>query len=323
MSARAEPTPALRRYAKLVAGATWILLLAGGMVTSTGSGLAVPDWPLSFGQVMPEMRGGVLYEHGHRMVATVVGLLIVILAIALQRSAVPAPLRRIGWLAVGLVVLQGLLGGLTVLLRLPDPVSIAHAGLAELVFALTVVIALATSRVWERMCALPPRADRRMLSTVRLTAAVAALVWLQILLGAWVRHAGAGLAIPTFPLAYGQLVPPLESKPVILHFAHRVGGVAVALGILWAAARTWRDHREEPWLVRPAALLAALVPIQIALGGWTVLSHKHPWVATAHLGVGALLFGAAVVLAVRAWRRLRLAPESASPPMEAIPVGAA
>jgi cytochrome c oxidase assembly protein subunit 15 len=315
-------SPALRRYAKLVATCTWILLLAGGMVTSTGSGLSVPDWPLSFGQVMPEMEGGVLYEHGHRMIASFVGFLIVVLAIALQRSAVPRRLRVLGWLAVGLVILQGVLGGLTVLLRLPDPVSIAHAGLAELVFGLMVVIALVTSSGWARMQTLEPRVDRRMIPLVRLAAGVAVLIWLQILLGAWVRHAGAGLAIPTFPLAYGHIVPPLESKPVIIHYAHRVGGVVVALAVSWAAVRTWRDHGDEGWLARPAALLAALVPVQIALGGWIVLAHKHPWVATFHLGTGALLFATAIVLAARARCRLRLAPAAAAPPIEPIPVAA-
>ncbi len=321
MSPRAFP-PALRCYAKIVAVATWLLLLAGAMVTSTGSGLAVPDWPLSFGRVMPEMRGGVLYEHGHRMIASTVGLMIVILAVAIQRSAAGRAVKRLGWAAVAMVVLQGLLGGLTVLLRLPDPVSIAHAGLAELVFAATVVIALVTSRGWAQMQELEPAVDRRMIPLVRLAAGVALVIYLQILLGAWIRHAGAGLAIPTFPLAYGHLVPPLSSRPVALHFAHRAGGIVVALAVLWAAARVWRDHAREPRLRRPAALLAALVPVQIALGGWTVLYHKHPWVATAHLGTGALLFAAAVVLAVRARCRLRLVPEPAAPPTQVSVVGA-
>ena len=140
--------PALRVYAKLVAGCTFLLLLAGGMVTSTGSGLAVPDWPLSFGKVMPAMEGGVLYEHGHRMVATFVGALIVVEALWLWRAEPRGWVRRLGWLALAGVIVQGALGGLTVLLGLPDPVSVAHAGLAEIVFGLTVTIALARSRGW-------------------------------------------------------------------------------------------------------------------------------------------------------------------------------
>ena len=125
-------TPAaLRRYTKLVAGSTFLLLLAGGMVTSTGSGLAVPDWPLSYGQWMPAMEGGVLYEHGHRLIAGFVGALIAMEALWLGRRETRVWVRRLGWLALGGVVLQALLGGATVLLRLPDPVSIAHAGLVS------------------------------------------------------------------------------------------------------------------------------------------------------------------------------------------------
>jgi cytochrome c oxidase assembly protein subunit 15 len=321
-SPTAAARPWLRRATKLVAIATFVLLIAGGMVTSTGSGLAVPDWPLSFGQIMPEMRGGVLYEHGHRIIASVVGLMIVIQGIWLQRAEPRSWVRRLGWAAVAGVVVQGLLGGLTVLLRLPDPVSIGHAALAELVFALTVTIALACSRGWARAGELPQRIDRRTPALATLATGLALLVWLQILLGAWVRHAGAGLAIPTFPLSYGQLVPPLDSQPVALHFAHRVGAVVVALAVLWVVSRAWRDHRDESWLLHPALLLAILVAGQIGLGGWTVLAHKHPWVATAHLGTGACLFATSVVLALRTRRRVRPAPFTVHPPLEPIRVGA-
>jgi heme A synthase len=230
--------------------------------------------------------------------------------------------RRLAWVAVAGVVIQGLLGGLTVLLRLPDPVSIAHAGLAELVFALTVTIALVCSRGWARAGELPWTIDRGAPAMATLATGLAVLVWLQILLGAWVRHAGAGLAIPTFPLSYGELVPPLASRPVALHFAHRAGAVVVMLAVLWIVARAWRDHRAEPSLLRPALTLAILVAGQIGLGGWTVLAHKHPWVATAHLGTGALLFATSIVLALRTRHRVRAAPVPVHPPLEPIRVGA-
>ncbi|MGH7565333.1 MAG: COX15/CtaA family protein, partial [Gemmatimonadota bacterium] len=141
-------SPLLGVYTKLVAGCTFLLLLAGGMVTSTGSGLAVPDWPLSFGRVMPAMEGGVLYEHGHRMVATFVGALIVVEALWLWRAEPRRWVRMLGWIALGGVIVQGILGGLTVLLGLPDPVSVSHAALAEIVFGITVTIAVARSRSW-------------------------------------------------------------------------------------------------------------------------------------------------------------------------------
>ncbi len=292
-------TVQLRRYTKFVAAATFVLLLAGGMVTSTGSGLAVPDWPLSFGRVMPPMRGGVLYEHGHRMVATFVGLLIVIEAVWLWRSEPRRWVKLLGWMALVGVVLQGLLGGLTVLLRLPDLVSIGHAVLAELVFAITVAIAVACSVEWQRA----RTEDRTIERVVPVLASITAVIVLvQIALGAAVRHTGAGLAIPDFPLAYGQLVPPLDSGPVALHFAHRVGALVVAAAVGLTALRIFRLEPVKRCLARPTIVMLALVCAQIALGGWTILSFKAAGVATAHLGVGALLWGTAVVLAMRTGR---------------------
>jgi cytochrome c oxidase assembly protein subunit 15 len=312
---RVVDRPALRAYTKLVAACTFLLLLAGGMVTSTGSGLAVPDWPLSFGRVMPVMEGGVLYEHGHRMIATFVGALIVVEALWLWRSEPRRWVRTLGWLALVGVVVQGLLGGLTVLLRLPDPVSISHAALAQLVFGVTVAIALARSREWIRSGA-AEALDFGVPSLFSLTIGATVLIWLQILLGALVRHSGAGLAIPTFPLAYGRIVPPLESFPVAIHFAHRVGAVVVTVAVAWVVARALRCHREDPRLVRPAALLALLIALQIGLGGWVILSYKAAWVTTAHLGTGALLFAVSLVLALRARRHLSLAPAPAHPPIQ-------
>lgn len=292
-------TVQLRRYTKFVAAATFALLLAGGMVTSTGSGLAVPDWPLSFGRVMPPMQGGVLYEHGHRMIATFVGLLIVIEAVWLWRSEPRRWVKRLGVVATVGVIVQGLLGGLTVLLRLPDSVSIGHAVVAELVFAITVVIAVACSDGWRHV----RTEDRAVDHALPLLAAVTAgIVLVQIALGAAVRHTGAGLAIPDFPLAYGQLVPPLDSGPIALHFAHRVGALVVTVAVGLTALRVLHARSLEPYLVRPAIVMLALVCVQITLGGWTVLSFKAAGVATAHLGVGALLWATAIVLAMRAGR---------------------
>jgi cytochrome c oxidase assembly protein subunit 15 len=144
-----------------------------------------------------------------------------------------------------------------------------------------------------------------------LAVATAAILFLQILLGAIVRHTGAGLAIPTFPLAYGRLVPPLGNLPVALHFAHRIGALVVAGAVGWTAVRAWHRHRDDRWLLRPALALPVLVVLQVALGGWVVLSAKTAWIATAHLGVGALMWGTALLLALRTGRGLRLAPRAA------------
>ncbi len=310
-------SPQLRIYTKLVAAATFVLLLAGGMVTSTGSGLAVPDWPRSFGQWMPAMEGGVLYEHGHRMIAAAVGLLIMMEALWLRRAEPRRGVRLLGWLALTGVVLQGLLGGLTVIMRLPDVVSVAHAGLAEVVFGLTVAIALVSSRGWQEGEAVSRTLDVHAPALSTLAGATVLVVYLQVLLGAAVRHMGAGLAIPDFPLAYGQLIPPLDSSPVALHFAHRVGALVVAASVGWTAGRVWRAHRDDALLLRPAVLLAGLVLLQVGLGGWTVLSYKAAWVATTHLGTGALLLVTSLLLALRARHRLQAAPEPAHEPAHA------
>src|ERR1700731_353581 len=192
-----DETPVwLRRFTKLVAGSTLFLIFAGAMVTSTGSGLAVPDWPLSYGMLMPPMVGGIFYEHGHRMVAATVGLLTVIQAIWLQRRERKRFVRILGWCAVGAVIAQGLLGGLTVLLLLPPAVSIAHASLAEIFFCTNVSIALFTSR-WFASVRSMPKGD----APIAGSTALLVLVFAQILVGALMRHLHAGLAIPDFPLS--------------------------------------------------------------------------------------------------------------------------
>ncbi|MDX1660686.1 MAG: COX15/CtaA family protein [Gemmatimonadota bacterium] len=305
----------LRVYTKIVAASTFVLLLAGGMVTSTGSGLAVPDWPLSFGQWMPPMEGGVLYEHGHRMIASFVGLLIVIEAIWLWRAEPRSWVRTLGWVALAGVIVQGVLGGVTVLLRLPDAVSVSHAGLAQLVFGLTVVLALVTSRGWTELDEADRPVDAGTPALATIATATALLVFLQIVLGAIVRHTGAGLVIPDFPLAFGEIVPPLESRAVQLHYAHRVGGVVVAIAAGWTAWRVWRAHRGVSALTRPAVSLVGLVAVQIALGGWTVLSYKNPLVTTAHVGTGALIFAVSVILALRSRRHLALTPAPSHRPI--------
>ncbi|MFN7922781.1 MAG: COX15/CtaA family protein, partial [Bryobacteraceae bacterium] len=140
----------LHRFCLLLACCTLFLVVAGATVTSKEAGLSVPDWPLSYGQIMPEMKGGIFYEHGHRMVATTVGFLTIILAVWLWRVEDRAWMKRLGLVALAAVCAQGLLGGLTVIYMLPKAVSISHACLAELFFSTTCAIALFTSRSWRR-----------------------------------------------------------------------------------------------------------------------------------------------------------------------------
>lgn len=289
------------RYAVLLACATFLLVIAGGLVTSTGSGLAVPDWPLSFGQVFPRMEGGVLFEHGHRLLAASVGLLTVVLALWTRAAESRAWVRRLAWFMVLAVVLQGVLGGTTVLLRLPSSVSVAHAGLAQIFFALTVVMATATG---PRFLATAPVVDPRAGSTRALALATALAVYVQILLGAIVRHTGAGLAIPDFPLAFGRLVPPFSSSLVAWHFAHRAFALVVSVLVVWCAVRVALRHGREPALTSPATVLLALIGFQIFLGALTILTLRAVVPTTAHVATGALLLATSVLLTVRAYHAL-------------------
>jgi len=286
------------RYALAVAVAAAALLAAGGLVTSTGSGLAVPDWPLSFGQVFPPMVGGVLYEHGHRMVASAVGLMTMILMFWF-RAREPRPAVR--WLAYAAffgVVAQGVLGGMTVLLRLPIAVSVAHACLAQVVFCLLVTLALVTSRRFIAASSSGSFAPDRRLA--RLAAVGTGVVFMQLFLGALMRHSGAGLAIPDFPLAFGHLVPPMFTADIAIHFAHRVGALIVGLTVVGIAFRAIRNRRRE--LAGPARLALSLVILQVSLGAAAVLTRLAVIPTTIHLLVGALLLATLMVLTVRAFQ---------------------
>lgn len=291
----------LHRFATLVAFSTIVLIAAGGLVTSTGSGLSVPDWPTTYGYSMftfplSKMVGGIRFEHTHRLIASTVGFLTIILAVWLWRRDTRRWTRTLGVVALGAVIAQGLLGGITVLFFLPPAVSIAHAGLAQIFFCLTVTLALVTSPRWHG----PDAVDDRRLRAI--AAATTALVYGQILLGAAMRHTGAGLAIPDFPLAFGHLVPPRWDAGIAIHFAHRAGAATVAAMALATAGHVWYHHRARRELTRPAAALAALVAAQITLGALTVLSGKDVVINTSHVATGALVLATSLVLSLRAHR---------------------
>jgi cytochrome c oxidase assembly protein subunit 15 len=292
----------LHRYAKLLVAATLLLVTAGGMVTSTGSGLAVPDWPTTYGENMftfplSKMVGGIFYEHGHRLIASGVGMLTIGLVFFLWRVEPRAWVRRLGWIALAAVIVQGLLGGLTVIYLLPDAISVSHAGLAQIFFCLTVTIALVTSPGWLSPAgALDDPGLRRRLIVMT------SVIYAQILVGATMRHMGAGLAIPDFPLAFGGLLPPLWTAEIAVHFAHRVGALVVTLVVLANVTHIWSRHARRPEFVRPAWLLVVAVAMQVALGATVVLSGKHEIVNTMHVAVGSMVLGTSLVLTLRAAR---------------------
>lgn len=294
--------PWLHRYAIAVAGATLFLIFAGGLVTSTDSGLSVPDWPLSFGQWFPPMVGGVFYEHGHRMVAATVGLLTIGLAVWLWRAERRRWLRRLGVVALLAVVTQGALGGMTVLFLLPIPVSVGHAGLAQLFFCITVAIAVFTSPAWQRERARIQ--DSGFPSVKALATATTVIIYIQILIGALVRHTASGLAIPDFPLSFGQLVPSVMTHQVAIHFTHRLGAALVTVMVVWTVVRAFRLGAAADALRKPASFLAAMLLVQVTLGAETVWSGLATLPTTLHVAGGALTLAASLYLTLTAHRVL-------------------
>ncbi len=303
----------LHRLATLVAVCTLGLVVAGGLVTSTGAGLSVPDWPSSLGRFVlavpySQLAGSVLYGQGHRIIAVVVGLLTIILAGWIWATDRRGWMRGLGAVAVIAILVQALLGGRTVLEELPAGLSVAHAGAAHLFFALTVALALLTSRGWLR----GPGEGTDVKALVRdrtlfaLTLVTPALVFAEILLGATMRHTVAARAIPDFPLSFGSLVPSLDQLaafPVAIHFAHRVAALGVMVFAFATAGHVWYQPRSGE-LKRPAGLLVVLVILQMALGGLSVLTLENPVVSTGHVVAGALMLATLVVLALRVRRPL-------------------
>lgn len=298
------PTGGPRRLAIVTACATFVLLLVGGLVHNTRSSLACPDWPLCYGSAFPKMVGGVAYEHSHRLAATTVGILTTLLGILLA-------LRRGRWilrgiLAFALVAAQGVLGGLTVIFKLPPAVSTAHLGLSLLFF--TYLIWLCVALRDEKA---PPRPQLG-LGLRRALAGLAAATWLQCLLGALMRHLGAGMACGNdLPLCKGALWPASESFYVQLHAAHRVAAVLLAVAVSWAAVRAQAELRGHGLLRACAIALPLVVLAQVALGVASVVTFLDALPVTAHLG------GAAATLALLALIRFATVAEPASVPARA------
>ena len=295
-----EVPAALRRFSMFTAAWAAFVIFAGAQVTSTGSGLAVPDWPLSYGMFFPPMVGGIFYEHGHRLVAGTFGVLTLIQAIWLQIRATSALLRKLGWALLGTTIVQGLLGGLTVKLLLPKPVSVSHGLIAEIAFCIAVSTAFFVSRFHGALRSLE-RGD----APIGLTTSLVPVVFLQVFAGAVMRHRGAGLAIPDFPLAFGRLVPPMTSFDVAINFVHRLGALAVVILVIVTALRLLRFAPQHP-LRQLALMLVVVVAGQVVLGAFTIWSAKAPLITSFHVLNGAITLALSVVVALTArtigWR---------------------
>lgn len=271
------------RVALTTAIATFFLLIVGGIVHGTGSSLACPDWPLCFDQVFPEMTGGVFYEHSHRLIAAGVGALTVTLAVLLWRGRRRAerPLHRLGLVAVAVVVVQGVLGGLTVIYRLPTAVSTAHLGVSMIFFAMLIYLAI---RSRPGTPVVPVAAPLR-----RWVGITGVAVYLQIVLGGLVRHTGGGMAcLDELPLCQGRVWDGLHASAKV-QVAHRAAAVLVSILVIAVAVKLFRAARQSRYVRWLAASAVALLVAQVTLGLLSVWSLLGLWQVTSHLGVGALL----------------------------------
>jgi cytochrome c oxidase assembly protein subunit 15 len=290
----------LHRFAVLLASATFVLIFVGGLVKSTGSELSVPDWPLAFGQLIPSLKGGVLFEYSHRVVAGVVS----ILTFALMVWAILREPRRwvrvLAIVAFALVITQAVLGGITVLFLIPLPIAMAHTAVANAFFGIVVALAIFTSPWFIETT--PHQGSAARIPLAKLSAITTAIIYVQILVGALMRHLGAGLAIPDFPTSFGMAIPPLWNEFIAINFLHRCGAVIVTCFVVWTVVRVMRSHRDEPQLRRPALALIILLTAQICLGAITIWSRRMVLPTTAHVAIGAAVLVTSLAITIRSWK---------------------
>src|SRR5215212_9072344 len=318
--------PRLHLLAVLTACATFPLIFMGGLVTSHGAGMSVPDWPNSYGYNMflfpPRFWvGGILYEHTHRLMGTVVGFLSIVVAVYAWRIEKRSWVRNLALAVLVAVILQGVLGGLRVVL-VKLHLAIVHACFAQAFFCLTALMAMVTSRWWIESTPIEGVPWRSRLVVLGVIAV--SVIYIQLILGALMRHNDAGLAIPDFPASYGKVLPPTNAtelkavndwrawsnEPALnnrvtlaqvwLHFAHRAWAVVVAIMVIAFVIAATRHSAEL--VHRPASVLAILLVVQFALGILTVLTRKPADLATAHVAVGALVLVSTFTITVRALR---------------------
>jgi len=292
----------LHRFAIFTASVTLVLIVAGALVTSNDAGLSVPDWPTSFGSYykIPHMVGGIKYEHTHRMVAEFVGLLTIILAVWTWRVEKRRWMRLLGLAALATVIVQGILGGLTVLFFLPPIVSSAHALVAQTFFCIAVAIGVFTGRRWVEE---QPRTefDQRRPALFTLILLAIFVLYVQLFLGAMFRHHG------------------------LSWWPHIVNAGLVAIVLSWTTIRAITVYPHVDAIRRPAVAMLFLMLAQLCLGflafvtrvmwGKDAAQPELPMVISTvvHVAVGALLLAATIVLAIQVWRHVPVAFEERIP----------
>ena len=323
----------LRRFSKILCVMTLFLILLGALVKSTESGLSVPDWPTTYGKFMfayplNKMAGGIKYEHTHRMLASIVGFLTLILvAWLLAIKSIPVWIKRLSIFAFLTVVLQGVLGGLTVLFFLPVWLSTFHGVLAQTFLGIVIFIAYALSI--ERQERSNKEEDVYNPAFLKLTMLMVGMVYVQLIIGNVMRHAQAGLAIPDFPTMGWSFFPsfdqawlnrinawrfennldPVTMGQVFIHLLHRAWAFLVLINILWINTIAYKECLDRPMILKTLYWFNIAVILQITLGIATVLSHKEVLTTTFHVTTGAVILGLSFLMLLRAspltWRQFK------------------
>ena len=279
--------PSLHRFTVFTAACTLLLLVAGALVTSNDAGLSIPDWPLNYGGAVPPLVGGIRYEWTHRLIASFVGLLTIVLAAWLSRRDPRSWVRRLGWAALAIIIAQGILGGLTVLFLQRQPLSAIHATLAQLFFCTVVSLAVFTGRWWQSNHAHHEDSSRPTVRT--LVVWTCAAVFLQLILGAAFRHKGIGI------------VP------------HVVGAGVVTFLVLWTTQATRHRFSKVALLSHVALVLRVLLICQLVLGAaawWSrhfAAQFPQPIpvmvvLTVVHTVLGAVVLAAALLTALITYR---------------------
>jgi heme A synthase len=286
---------------------TYALVVVGGIVRVTDSGDACPDWPRCHGELLPPLETDVLIEFSHRLLASVVGFLVLALAIAAWRTRQHAVVRWGALAGVALVGVQIVLGGITVLSDLSANMVMAHLATASAFFATLLIVALFSF-------ANPARGSNRYMAKFRTQAGIAALATLALMLtGSYVSGSGAALAFRDWPLFDGSLLPG-GARLAVIHFVHRLAALIVGLYLIHVAVRAWRRHREEHVLVVLATAVVVLYGSQAMVGAANIWTLLQPAAAGAHVALAMLVWGLLVALTVIAHRAALPAPAAAPRP---------
>jgi len=333
----ASPTvkdnPWMRKFSKFLVFFTLFLIFMGGQVKSHEAGLSVPDWPLTYGHnpityPLDQWVGGIFWEHTHRLIAGVVATLTILLAVWMWLREPRKWLRNLGVFAAVAVLVQAVLGGMTVWYQLPILVSSAHGMLAQTFLVVTVIIAYSLSLERRaRKAQLSGSASETSTPLHRGSLVLIGFLYLQLLLGALTRHSEAGLAIPDFPTTAGNWIPrfnqetldwinrwradntdaagnvldPVMMPQVLVHFGHRLGAVLVVATIFYLTIRSLKFEASHPRLLTLTYLLCGTVFAQFVLGLTIILTMRSPFVTSLHVATGAATLALAALLALRAW----------------------